>query len=65
MLSSALHRLMISPVSPLNLHSLLSAGEVGQTKRLSGLSPARGGELSAEPSVCAAPVSGATPRHFG
>lgn len=28
---------MISPVSPLNLHSLLSACEVGQTKRLSGL----------------------------
>lgn len=55
------------PGSPLNLHSLLSAGEVGQSKRPSGLSPG-GVELDFPPgsiAVCSVPVSGATPRHFG
>lgn len=36
--SCALHRLMISPLPPQNLHSVLSVAEVGQSKRPRGLS---------------------------
>lgn len=36
--SCALHRLMISPLPPQSLHSVLSVAEVGQSKRPRGLS---------------------------
>lgn len=36
--SCALHRLMISPLPPQNVHSVLSVAEVGQSKRPRGLS---------------------------